>query len=301
MRRRGLIVFIPIVAVLLLATSIRSGAIDNPILFMRADLATLIALSGILLSLAMAVLFFIAVRTKQALHIANLHAQEQAAEERRRFLRRLDHELKNPLTAMRVALANLDDAATSDAREALASVEAQTKRLSSLAADLRKLAELETRPLERSPIDVADLLQQAVSFAQDKPGAQPRRITLTLPHAPWPVPEVSGDQDLLFLVALNLLDNALKFTRDGDTIEVRAFEDGANVVVEVADTGPGIPEDEIPLVWDELYRGQSARGIPGSGLGLALARAIIERHNGQIALRSRIGQGTVVTLRLPIR
>jgi two-component system OmpR family sensor kinase len=97
----------------------------------------------------------------------------------------------------------------------------------------------------------------------------------------------------------NLLDNALKFSRPGDTLELHAFEDGAEIVIEVADTGPGIPEDEQPHVWEELYRGQGGRGIPGSGLGLALVRAIAERHNGRVSLRSRLRQGTVFTLRLP--
>jgi two-component system OmpR family sensor kinase len=69
----------------------------------------------------------------------------------------------------------------------------------------------------------------------------------------------------------------------------------------VADTGPGIPEDETPRVWDELHRGRAARGIPGSGLGLALVRAIVERHGGQVTIRSRLGQGTVVRVRLPVR
>jgi two-component system OmpR family sensor kinase len=72
-------------------------------------------------------------------------------------------------------------------------------------------------------------------------------------------------------------------------------------VIEVADTGPGIPEDEIPRVWEELYRGREARGVPGSGLGLALVRAVIERHGGQVTMRSRVGQGTVVRVTLPIR
>jgi two-component system OmpR family sensor kinase len=110
-----------------------------------------------------------------------------------------------------------------------------------------------------------------------------------------------ADRDLLYLAVYNLLDNALKFTRPGDTVEVRAFEDGASVVIEVADTGPGIPEDELPHVWEELYRGQGARAAPGSGLGLALVRAIVELHGGQINLRSRAGQGTVFTVRLPIK
>jgi two-component system OmpR family sensor kinase len=84
-------------------------------------------------------------------------------------------------------------------------------------------------------------------------------------------------------------------------VEVRAFEDGTFVAIEVADTGPGIPEDEEAQVWEELYRGQGARGVPGSGLGLALVRAIVERHGGGVSLRSRAGQGTVVTMRLPVK
>jgi two-component system OmpR family sensor kinase len=115
------------------------------------------------------------------------------------------------------------------------------------------------------------------------------------------VPDVLGDWDLLFLATYNLLDNALKFTRPGDTVEVRAFEGGAFVVIEVADTGPGILEEEVSRVWEELYRGQGARGVPGSGLGLALVRAIVERHGGRVTLRSREGQGTVVTMRLPVQ
>ena len=109
-----------------------------------------------------------------------------------------------------------------------------------------------------------------------------------------------GDRDLLFLAVYNLLDNALKFTRPGDIIEVRAVENGRTVTVEVADTGPGIPEDELPHVFEELYRGQRARGTEGSGLGLALVRAIAERHRGMVTVRSREGEGTVFTLHLPL-
>jgi signal transduction histidine kinase len=70
-------------------------------------------------------------------------------------------------------------------------------------------------------------------------------------------------------------------------------------VIEVADTGPGIPEEEQPHVWEELYRGEAGRGIPGSGLGLALVRTIAEQHGGGVSLRSRLGLGTVFSLRLP--
>jgi two-component system OmpR family sensor kinase len=103
----------------------------------------------------------------------------------------------------------------------------------------------------------------------------------------------------LLLAVHNLLDNAIKFTSPGDTIEVRAFDDDDDIVIEVADTGPGISTNEVQRVWEELYRGEGARGVPGSGLGLPLVQAIIEKHGGKVALRSRQDQGTVFSLRLP--
>jgi signal transduction histidine kinase len=180
-------------------------------------------------------------------------------------------------------------------------VDAQVQRVSRLTADLRKLAELETRPIERAPVDVGELLRQVEELSHDRAEAEDRRFNLLMPKAPWPLPQVSGDRDLLLLVLHNLVDNAFKFTFPTDTIEVRAFEDGASVVIEVADTGPGIPDAELPHIWEELYRGERGRATPGSGLGLALVRAIVERHGGVISARSRVGKGTVFTLRLPVK
>jgi two-component system, OmpR family, sensor kinase len=274
--------------------------INIPILYMRADIGSIFLITGIFISII--ALTGISLSRRLALQQQEVYnqIQIQSADERRRFLRRLDHELKNPLTAIRAGLANLAEAPSSEARqEAFHSVEAQALRLSRLAADLRKLAELETRMVERSPVDIGHLLQEAFDISSDHPEARQRHFTISIPQAPWPLPVISGDQDLLFLAIHNLLDNALKFTRPGDTIELRAFEDGATVAIEVADTGPGISEEDLPHVWEELYRGMGARGIPGSGLGLALVRAVAERHNGQVNLRSRAGKGTVFTLKLP--
>jgi two-component system, OmpR family, sensor kinase len=266
------------------------------IVYLRADLGSLSLLLGLGLSGLAGLVFALvgwADRTRQ-------QANAAAAEERRRFLRRLDHELKNPLTAIRAGLANLAELPSGEARqETLTGVEAQALRLSRLSADLRKLAELEVRLVEHSPVDIPALLREAFSMAQEQPGAAKRHLNLSIPQAPWPLPNVRGDPDLLLLAIHNLLENALKFSRPGDTLELRAFEDGAGIVIEVADTGPGIPEEEQPHVWEELYRGEAGRGIPGSGLGLALVRAIAERHNGRVSLRSRLGQGTVFSLRLP--
>jgi two-component system OmpR family sensor kinase len=305
-KRTGLvwvIALIPAAAGLVIASLVTNvTTLENPILYVRADLGTIALIIGLGLSTLIATGLALWQWQEQRHQQRVAEVRVQMADERRRFLQRLDHELKNPLTAIRAALANVvNDSDTAAQAQALASVEAQVLRLSRLTADMRKLAELEARPLERTPVDVAELLHEAVTLAQEQPDAGQRRLTLTLPQAPWPVPNVLGDWDLLFLAVYNLLDNALKFTRPGDTVEVRASEAGAFVTIEVADTGPGIPAEELPRVWEELYRGQGARGIPGSGLGLSLVRAVVERHGGQVTMRSRAGRGTVVTLRLPVQ
>lgn len=272
-----------------------------PIIRLRADLGTWLALLGGLLTLLALTGLVVWAVAGRRLDRGLTEARQAQAEAHRRFLRRLDHELKNPLTAIRVGLANLAGTSPGEARgRTLAGVEAQVSRLSKLAAGLRKLADLETQPLELAAVDLNELLSEVVALARERPEGEGREIALTLPQAPWPLPQVPGDRDLLFLAVYNLLDNALKFTRPSDTIEVRAVEDGRVVTVEVADTGLGIPEDELPRVFEELYRGQGARGTEGSGLGLALVRAIVERHGGTVTVRSQEGEGTVFTLHLPL-
>lgn len=297
MRPRWLLPFVPLVLGLALGLWLNLDLARNTMLAVQIDLGTAIFVAGALLAgLLAAVLAVIDWSERQRIDLIIA-----SAEDRRRFLRRLDHELKNPLTAILAGLANLSAAEPpGQPSDALNSVRAQVDRLRRLVAELRKLSELETRPLDLGPVDMNSLLEDAFMLSEDREGVAERQLTLSIPRAPWPLPTISGDRDLLVLAVHNLLDNAIKFSAPGDRIEMRAFEDGANVVVEVADTGPGIPQDEIGHVWDELYRGEGARGVPGSGLGLALVRAIVARHNGSITLRSRPGEGTVFTLRLPV-
>jgi two-component system OmpR family sensor kinase len=292
---------LPAAAGIAVAGMVARGALDNYRVYLVGGIGTLSWVAGLILSSILVVGIAIRQRSVSRHRREISRVQSDAAEDRRRLLRRLDHELKNPLTAIRAGLVNLAGSSSEENRQAaLNTIETQTLRLSRLAADLRKLAELETRPLERAPVEIGHLLGEVLDVIRERPEAGRRRLSLSVPQAPWPLPSVNGDYDLLFLAVHNLLDNALKFTQPGDTVEVRGFEDGTAVVVEVADTGPGVPDDEISQIWDELYRGQSARGIPGSGLGLALVRAIAERHGGQVSLRSRAGQGTVFALRLPL-
>jgi two-component system OmpR family sensor kinase len=229
--------------------------------------------------------------------------EEQAtasARDRRRLLSRLDHELKNPLTAMRAALANVSATVPGSGSDAgFTSIEAQVLRLSRLTADLRKIADVESSEVDRRPVDVEALVAEAVEIAQEPPAVADRRISVDVPRAPWPLPPVVGDADLLTLAVTNLVDNAVKYTAPGDRIEVRAREAAGQVVIEVADTGPGIAPEELEHIWEELYRGSRGRAVPGSGLGLALVRAVVERHGGSVAAESRLGHGTVVRVRLP--
>jgi two-component system OmpR family sensor kinase len=291
---------VPAIVGLGLALLLQNGTLTNVDLMFTVDLGTVLLLAGLLVSAA--ALGLVAARTVAQRRLRRVVEEERnkAAEAHRRFVQRLDHELKNPLTAIRIGLADLCSTPLNAAQqEAVADVMEQTDRMGRLAADLRKLAEFEARELERSMIEVGPMLEEIVELIQGLPAADERRVTLIVPRAPWPLPPVPGDRDLIFLAVYNLLDNALKFTRPGDTVEVRASEDGAAVVVEVADTGLGVPEDELPHIFEELYRGQEARGVTGSGLGLPLVKAVAERHGGSVTIRSRPGKGSMFSLRLP--
>ena len=123
--------------------------------------------------------------------------------------------------------------------------------------------------------------------------------SVALPAAPWPLPAVPGDPDLLFVALYNVAANAAKYSEAEDLIEVRGSEQAGSVVLEIADTGRGIPPADQPVVFEDLARGANARDRPGSGLGLALARTIVGRHGGDITLVSREGQGTRVRVSLP--
>jgi two-component system, OmpR family, sensor kinase len=299
--RRWVWVAAPVIAALVAAAAINLLG-DDPVIYLSGPLGVLLVAAGVLVALAAAAVLGGRELLARERRRAAAAAAAAAAGDRRRLLMRLDHELKNPLTAIHAGLANLADGTEPEARErALEGVGTQAMRLSRLMTDLRKLSELETRPLERAPVDLDELLREVELSVREQPGAGERRLRLTLPEAPWPLPVVRGDADLLFLAVHNLAVNAVKFTRPGDTIEIRAAEDGDEVLIEVADTGPGIPDDELDEVWEELARGQAARGVPGTGLGLPLVRTIVARHGGSERIRSRVGQGTVVSLRLPSR
>lgn len=228
------------------------------------------------------------------------HVQSEAAQLRKRFVSQLDHELKNPLTALRAEIAYLtEDVDPQDFEKTILDMSTQVDRLGRLVSDLRKLAELEDLEIQRSSVNIAELLEEIYEAVQGHPGYSDRTVKLLLLQDPWPLAPIQGDRGLLWLACYNLVDNALKFAPAGSAIELRAYESGGWMVIEVIDNGPGISPEDEPHIFEELYRGTNARGFPGSGLGLALVKAIIIKHDGSISVRSRPDQGTVFTIHLP--
>jgi two-component system OmpR family sensor kinase len=223
-------------------------------------------------------------------------------ESHRQFLRRLDHELKNPLTGLQAALTNLREAqSAADTQAAVDNASQAATRLGRILRDLRKLSELDTQMLEHRPVNVSELVNEMVGAANGLPAYRGRSINLLVSKVPA-LPPVAGDRDMLGLAVYNLLDNALKYSGSADAVEVRVREDGRALFIEVADGGAGIPAQEQQRIFDDIYRGENARETEGSGLGLALARRIVQLHGGEIFLRSdpAQGRGTVFTIRLPV-
>jgi two-component system OmpR family sensor kinase len=258
---------------------------------------------GFLITLALILLYYWDKRSVRQARATIFEALREMEENRRNFLRRLDHEIKNPLTGLRAALVNLQEAQNKDERiRAADNAGRAVTRLSRLLSDLRKLSDLGERPIERTRVDIPDLLSDAVDAAHVLPAYEGREVSLLIPKVPSPFPSLTGDRDLLVLAVYNLIENALKFTSEEDSVEVRASEDGQVIVIEVADSGGGIPPEDQPKIFEELYRGSNARSTEGSGLGLALVKRIIALHDGQVHVRSSYAEprGTVFTLRLPV-
>ena len=175
-----------------------------------------------------------------------------ARDERTRLIRRLDHEIKNPLTTIRAGLANVDAAQLSEpARQALSTVDEQARRLGRLIGDLRKLGEVESEDIEQTTVDLAVVVTDVAAAFDDLEGSAQRSLQLVVPEVPWRVGAIEGDPDLVFLAVMNLVSNALKFSAPGGRTELRALEEDRHAVVEVADTGFGIPAGELPFVWDD--------------------------------------------------
>jgi two-component system phosphate regulon sensor histidine kinase PhoR len=216
------------------------------------------------------------------------------------FLGSLSHELRTPLMAI---LAHLEVLRTPEIpaavhQNSLATIHQETTRIARLVQDLLEISRLEVTPeLNLKPTDV--LLVAEGAMAEVILTAEARGIGMTL-EAEAALPRVAGDPDRLKQVFLNVLDNAVKYSRAGDKVEVFLKHHAGGMCAVIRDTGPGIPPEHLPLVTRRLYRGRT--DVPGSGLGLALAEEILRRHHSRLEIRSEASgaqTGTTVQFVLP--
>jgi len=232
---------------------------------------------------------------------------EEAFRRERQFTSDAAHELRTPLTALKgaVDVALRRERTAAQYRDVLTGLGREVDRLIALSRDLLALARAESRavPDAEQPAEV-DLSEVAASAVDRlRPLAEAKGVTLALSAADHP--RVAGDAAQLERAVTNLIDNAVKFTPRGGRVTVTCREAAAEAVaaVEVADTGCGIPPEDLPRVFDRFYRVDRARSREGAeagaGLGLTIARAIARRHGGDIVAESSPGRGSTFTLRLP--
>ena len=229
-------------------------------------------------------------RNVRAVEEAVEGVKAEAREAHRTFVGRLDHELKNPLMALRVGLGEVRDPVLAE------SMRVQVDRLASLVAELRKISEIDSYPVADEPVDVSEVVSEGIETVV--PGD--REMVVAFPRAPRPLPPVRGDRALVFLAIYNVVSNAVKYSSPGATLEVRGMEERGHVVVDVSDTGRGIPASEVDQVWGELARSKEVRHIPGNGLGLPMVAAVLRRLGGSCELSSIQGRGTTGRMRLPL-
>lgn len=250
------------------------------------------------------------VATQRALELAL--ARERASVERLRevdqlkdtFVSSVSHELRTPITSIMGYLELLEDGGfgelSGDQRAAIGRIDANSRRLLLLIDDLLALSRVQDRGLENHHVDLD--LREVVLAAHEvvAPAAERAGVEFSYEVPDDSVPYV-GDVDQLERVLVNLMSNAVKFSPDGGAVSTRLVPAHREVQMTVSDTGMGIPEDEQVRLFTRFYRSSSARGraIQGSGLGLSIAKAIVERHGGTISVESEPGEGTEFTVRLP--
>jgi two-component system sensor histidine kinase BaeS len=222
-----------------------------------------------------------------------LDDQEQA---RTALLAEIAHELRTPLTILRGNCEALVDGVMQPTADRLASLHDEVLRLEGLVADLETLSASEsaTLRLDRAPVDLAVVAGDALSLIAGR--ADGAGITLASDLAPVVVP---ADRDRLAQIVENLLSNALKFTPSGGTVSVRVAPVDEGAVIEVRDTGRGIPADELPHVFERHWRGRGAGDVGGRGIGLAVVSELVRAHRGSVVASSEPGNGSRFTVTLP--
>lgn len=223
---------------------------------------------------------------------------ERTLASQREFLADSSHELRRPLTVLRtnIDLLNYPALPAAEREASLREMSAEAEKMSRLLSDLVLLAREERQAIERAPIDYSSLCSEAVERLR----ARDDRHELAAEVAAGLC--LVGDRERLAQMVSNLLDNAARYTPEGGRIELRLGMVDGIARLEVQDTGIGIPEDELPHVFERFYRGEQARArrIEGTGLGLAIVKYVAEAHGGSVSVSSQPGRGTTFQVDLPV-
>ena len=223
----------------------------------------------------------------------NLDRQEQL---RRDMVADVAHELRTPVAVLQAGHEALLDGITEPTPDQLASLRDEVLRLARMVSDLQEMAAADAAALQLTlrDCDLADVAALATDSLAPRFEAASIRLERDLAPAP-----VLGDARWLHQIVTNLLTNALKYTPPGGNVAVRTTLAGPDAVLSVADTGVGIPADELPLIFDRFWRGRQANQTSGTGIGLAIATQLAQAHGGRLSARSEPGHGTEMTLTVP--
>jgi two-component system sensor histidine kinase KdpD len=244
----------------------------------------------------------LAIERARALEALSKNRAEQEHERlRSALLDSVTHEFRTPLTSIKASVTTLLSGATLDAqarRELLTVIDEETDRLNRLVGEAAEMAQLDSGrfQLELKPHSIDDALQPALEDA--KSALENHPIELIVPAN---LPKVRMDASRIREVLMHLLENAGKYSEANVPIKVTAEVKGDLLVISVADSGPGIDSFEQSLIFEKFYRGQNQRyTAPGTGMGLAIAKVIVEAHSGTIGVVSQLGNGSVFSFSLPI-
>jgi signal transduction histidine kinase len=234
--------------------------------------------------------------------VRTLEQQRELDRLKSEFIQNVSHELRTPLSIARGYAELLDSGSLGELQpeqqEPVVIIARRMRMLSKLVDDINAILEVEAQELQREPVDLADLAHTALADFQI--AAQQHELTLTVDVAPG-LPHVLGDPVHLRRVLDNLIGNALKFTLAGGHITVRLGQGENNVTLEVADTGIGIPTDQLERIFERFYQvdGSVTRRYGGAGLGLALVKEIVGVHGGTVNVQSTTGEGSTFRVTLP--
>jgi len=212
------------------------------------------------------------------------------------------HEIRTPLTAILsyAALLQRTDISETMRSKFATIIQQETERVNALATIFLDLARLESGrvQMQYETLQVSKIIALAADVI--RPSAQDKDRELEIKVAAN-LPTTQGDAQRIHQVLLNLLSNAVKYSNPGDTVTITAYEEDSNIIIAITDTGPGIPEAQIPKLFQKFSRlPGSEHKATGTGLGLVVARQIVEAHHGQINVKSEVGKGTTFYFSLPI-